>query len=119
MRKPTYLLAVAALVAVLGAVSAVSSAASSAAPRLKVLKFNPLTVQGRNFKPRAHVKVIFTASRQTTKRVTVGRNGRFTVSFTTSAADRCTQWTLKVTQPGRAAVLLRGPRPMCAPAGGY
>ena len=118
MRKFIPILAVAAIVAVLGSVSAASFAASTA-PHLSVLKRSPLTLQGSGFKPRSHIKVTFTASRQVTKRITVKRNGRFTVSFTVSSADRCTQWVVKVTQTGHAAVLMRGPRPMCAPEGGY
>lgn len=120
MRKTTYLLALSALVAVLGAFAAVSSAASSSkTPHLKVLKTHPVTVQGISFRPHAHLKVTFIASGQVSKRVTVGRNGRFTVTFTTTFADRCTQWTVKVSQPGHATVMVHGPRPMCAPAGGY
>lgn len=120
MRKTTYLLALTALVAVLGAFAAVCSAApSSTAPHVKVLTTHPVTVQGTGFRPHAHLKVTFMASQQVSKRVTAGRHGRFTVTFKTTFADRCTQWTVKISQPGHAPVVWHGPRPMCAPAGGY
>ena len=118
MRRSIQLLALAALVAVLASATAASFAASTG-PHLSVVKHNPLTLQGSGFKPRSHVKVTFTAARQVSKRVTVKPNGRFTVSFTVTSADRCTRWVVKVTQAGHAVALMRGPRPMCAPAGGY
>jgi hypothetical protein len=115
MRKALTLLA---LVAV-GSLTAISSAAgSSRGPSLKEIKLHPFTVQGSHFKAHSHVKVTLSSSFKATKTVTVGRSGRFTVTFT-QAVDRCTQWSVKATQPGRAPVLIRGPKPQCAPAGGY
>lgn len=115
MRKPLTLLALVAL----GSLIAISSAAgSSHAPSLKPIKQHPFTVQGSYFKPHAHVKVTLMWTAKTTKTVTVGRYGRFTVSFN-QAVDRCTQWSVRATQPGHASVLIRGPKPQCAPMGGY
>jgi hypothetical protein len=111
MRKPfTFLVLITAIVA-LGAGTALGS---SKAPRLVVLKSHPLTVQGRHFKPHAHVRVTLTSSGQTTKRVTVSRSGTFTVTFT-QTLDRCTQWTVRATVRGHAPVLVRGPKPACTP----
>ena len=117
MRRPLRLLVMTATVLVLGALTAISTAAVSR-PSLVVVKRQPLTVQGRHLKPHAHVRVTLTSSGQTTRRVTVGRSGRFTVTFT-QTLDRCTQWTVRVTQSGRAAVIVRGPNPQCTPAGSY
>ena len=109
------LLKLLALTATMIALGACVAAGSSSGPRLVVLKRHPLTVQGRHFKPHAHVRVTLISSAQTTKRVTVSRSGRFTVTFT-QTPDRCTQWTVRATQPGRAPVLVRGPKPQCLPA---
>lgn len=115
MRKPLHLLAVTVTVIAFGALTAISACAGGQAPRLIPVSSHPLTIQGRHFKPHSHVRVTLTSLVKTTKRVTVKSNGRFTVTFST-VLDRCTQWTVKATQPGRAPVFVRGPRPQCAPA---
>jgi hypothetical protein len=118
MRKPLQLLAFALTLVALGSLTAISQAAGgqSSPPRLIELTSHPLTIAGRHFKPHSHLRVTLSSVGQSTKRVTVKGNGRFTVVFTT-AVDRCTQWTVKATQPGRAPVVVRGPKPECTPAG--
>lgn len=114
MRRPFKLLVLVAAVIALAAVSA--AAGSSSPPRLRLVKQQPLTVQGSHFRPYSHVKVTLISAAKTTKRVRAGAHGRFTVTFSSAVVDRCTQWTLKAIQPGRAPVLIRGPKPACAPA---
>ena len=118
MRKTLQFLALTLTLVGLGSLSAIGQAAGghSSTPQLIVVSSHPLTIQGRHFKPHAHVRVTLSSLGQTTKRVTVKGNGRFTVVFST-AVDRCTQWTVKATQPGHASVLKRGPKPQCTPAG--
>lgn len=115
MRKPLQLLALTLALVALGSLTAVSASAGLQGPRLFVLSSHPLTIQGRHFKPHAQVRVTLSSLVKTTKRVTVKSSGRFTVSFP-GAVDRCTQWTVRATQPGRGPVLVRGPKPQCAPA---
>jgi hypothetical protein len=118
MRKSMTLLALSLTLVALGSLTAISQAAGgqSSTPRLFVVSSHPLTIAGRHFKPRSHVRVTLSSVGQTSKRIAVKSNGRFTVVFS-AAVDRCTQWTVKASQPGRAAVLLRGPKPQCTPAG--
>lgn len=114
MRRSLKLFALVATVIALAAVS--SAAGSSSPPRLRMIKQTPLTVRGSHFKPHSMVKVTLISAAKTTKHVTAGRYGRFTVTFSSAVVDRCTQWTVKATQPGRAPVLIHGPKPACAPA---
>ena len=118
MRKTLHLLALTLTVVALGSLAAISEAAGGqfSTPQLIVVSSHPLTIAGRHFKPHSHVRVTLSSVGQTTKRVTVKGNGRFTVVFST-AVDRCTQWTVKATQPGHAPVFKRGPKPQCTPAG--
>jgi hypothetical protein len=118
MRKTLQLLTLALTVVALGSLAAIGQAAGrrSSKAQLLVVSSHPLTIAGRHFKPGSHVRVTLSWVGQTTKRVTVKRSGRFTVVFST-VVDRCTQWTVKATQPGHAPLFKRGPSPQCTPAG--
>jgi hypothetical protein len=119
----TRLTALVAVTALLGASAAVALAAtehSNTTPRarLALVKRSPLTIKGTYFPKRTRVTFKLSSLRTTTRTLTTSSTGTFTVTIT-SGVDRCTQWIATVTRRGAAAVTLRGPKPLCAPAGGY
>ena len=111
-------LAVLALAAV--AVAMVSR--QPAHPRLALLRHDPVSVRGQGFAGRSRVLVALSVERVSsgarshlTRRVRATRSGTFTATFPV-AVDRCTAWSVRASTPHRAPALLRGPKPMCAPA---
>jgi hypothetical protein len=85
------------------------------APRLMITRRNPVTVGGRGFRPRARVGVRLIAGRTFSRHAVVNRAGRFTITFP-AVIDRCSSWSVSVSQPHHATVMLRGAKPMCPPA---
>jgi hypothetical protein len=119
----TRLTALAAATALLGTSATVALATTghptvTRAPRLSLVKRSPLTIKGINFPKRTRVTFTLSSARTTRRTLTTTSTGTFTVTFT-SGVDRCTQWMATVTRRGAAPVRLRGPKPLCAPAGGY
>jgi len=97
------------------ALATASGAGARPAARLALVKANPVTIAGHNFRARARVQVILNANGTRSRRPMTNRYGAFTVSFAT-ALDRCSGWRVTATQSGRAPVILRSPpRPECAP----
>ena len=76
---------------------------------------DPATVGGTGFKSRSRVRVAFVSARTFVRHPVTNAQGAFTATFPT-VVDRCTAWSVSASQPGRATVVLRGPRPQCAPA---
>jgi hypothetical protein len=99
---------------------AASSLASASTPSLSTARLvlrhqDPATVSGTGFKPRTRIRVTFVGTETFVHRPVTNSQGAFTTTFQT-AVDRCTAWSVTANQPGRAAVVLRGPKPECAPA---
>jgi hypothetical protein len=106
-------LAAAAVIAVNGLASA--STTKSNAGRLVLKRDDPATVSGTGFTPQARVRVTFVGAGKFVRRPMTNSHGAFTATFPT-VTDRCTAWTVTASQPGRAAVVLRGAaRPECTP----
>ena len=102
------------------AVIAASSLASANTGRHRTAKLvlkrrDPATVSGTGFKARHRVRLKFVAARTYVRRPVTNARGAFTMTFPT-VVDRCTAWSVSASQRGRATVVLRGPRPQCAPA---
>ncbi len=108
------LLAAAASIAANGLASASTSSGGGA--RLVLKQHDPATVRGAGFKAQARVRVTFRGAQTFVRRPVTNSQGAFTATFPT-VADRCTAWSVTASQPGRSAVVLRGPaKPECAPA---
>jgi hypothetical protein len=84
-------------------------------PVLTLVQRDPATFRGRGFAPHTRVKATLVSSQTQTRRVRTDGNGGFTVVFATPI-DFCSGFSVSAQQPGRAVVVLRGPRPECAPA---
>jgi len=107
-------LAAVASIAANGLASA-STSGSRGKARLALKRYDPATVSGTGFKPRARVRVTFAGAQTFVRRPMTNSLGAFTATFPT-VADRCTSWSVTASQPGRATVVLRGPaKPACAP----
>lgn len=118
-RKRKHKLLAALAVVIVAAPVSVAVAAGGArghAPKLAVTRRDPFTVVGRRFTPRRRVRVTLVAASAQTRRVRANARGRFTVTFTIGV-DRCTSWSVTARQVGRAPAIVRGPKPLCAPAG--
>ena len=103
---------------VLGGLAALASGAPrahSSRAALTLKSRNPTTVRGTGFRPHTRVKVTLMSGAATVRRPLTSSQGTFTTSFST-AIDRCSAWTITASQPGRASVVLHGPKPECAPA---
>ena len=120
-RRAVLLLAALALLVcgVLTLTGAFGASASGASARpvahLALVKRDPVTVSGRGFRPRVRVRLLLTDQGTVARRPLTSRNGTFTATFPTTL-DRCSNWSVTATQPGRATVILRSPaKPECAP----
>jgi hypothetical protein len=106
------LLAAAASIAANG----LASASTSSGARLVLKQHDPAIVRGTGFKAQARVRVTFRGAQTFVRRPVTNSQGAFTATFPT-VADRCSVWSVTASQPGRSAVVLRGPaKPECAPA---
>jgi hypothetical protein len=115
-RRAVLLLAALALLAV-GVLTLASASGAGARPvaHLALAKRDPVTVTGRGFRPRIRVHLLLTDQGTLASRPLTSRNGTFTATFQTTL-DRCSNWSVTATQPGRAMVILRSPaKPECAP----
>ena len=83
---------------------------------LTVTRRNPITVRGTGFKPNTHVRVTLLQPQKVVRRPLANGRGMFTTTFSAVVIDHCSGWTLTASQPGRATVVLHGPKPQCAPA---
>ena len=90
--------------------------AHQARAALVLTKRNPVTVRGTGFKPNAHVRVTLRSAKRLVHRPLANRRGAFTTTFSSVVIDRCSGWTVTANQPGRANVILHGPKPECPPA---
>ena len=103
------------------------SAGSTGKAYLRLVDRDPLTVQGRAFKPRERVRVVASVpdagqtmtsgSEIVRKTVRATVTGSFLVSFSEITVDRCS--LVRVTSVGARgsmAVMKVLPSPMCAPA---
>lgn len=96
------------------AVTGGPAAAQRSSPKLKLVRTNPVTVDGSGFTPRRHVRVDLTAQRDFVRDPLASASGSFSATFPTMV-DRCTSWSV-VARQGQASVRLHNPRPECAPA---
>ncbi len=108
-----------ALLVLAGAVAALASGAPTAAhqarPALTLTHRSPATVRGTGFKPNTHVRVVLRASHTVVHRPVTNAQGTFTTTFS-MVIDRCSSWSISVTQPGRLPMVLHGAKPQCPPA---
>jgi hypothetical protein len=84
------------------------------APTLTLTRRSPVTVTGRHFTPRVRLRITALAARTQSRTVRSNVQGGFTVVFST-VIDRCSGWSVRATEPGRAAIVIRGAKPLCAP----
>jgi hypothetical protein len=77
---------------------------------------NPLTVRGTGFKPHTRVRVTLIEAHKLVRRPLTNSRGAFTATFSSGVIDHCSGWTITASQPGRAMVILHGPKPGCPPA---
>lgn len=89
--------------------------ARQARAALVLAKRNPVTVRGTGFKPNTRVRVTLLEARKLVRRPLASGRGTFTTTFSSVVIDRCSGWTVTASQPGRATVILHGPKPQCAP----
>ena len=82
---------------------------------IALIRSDPATVRGTGFPARSRLGVALAARHEYVLHVRVSRAGTFTATFPT-IVDRCTGWTVTVTQAGAPRLVVRGPRPECAPA---
>jgi len=94
--------------------SAAAARGTPAAPSLAVTSHNPFTVRGRHFKPHVRVQVRLMAAHNYSRRAVPDAAGAFILKFS-AVVDRCTAWSVSASQRGQV-VLVRGPKPECAPA---
>ena len=90
--------------------------AHEARAALTVTKLHPITVRGTGFKPNTHVRVTLLQTQKLVRRPLANSRGVFTATFSAVVIDRCSGWTVTASQPGRATVILHGPKPECPPA---
>ncbi|HET6870033.1 MAG TPA: hypothetical protein VFH80_29230 [Solirubrobacteraceae bacterium] len=90
--------------------------AHQARAALVVTKRNPLTVRGTGFKPNTRARVTLLAAQKQVRRPLANSRGAFTATFSSVVIDHCSGWTVTASQPGRATVILHGPKPECPPA---
>lgn len=123
-RTPQLAALIAALVAaaVLTLIATTTSDATSApharaahARALVVVRRDPATIRGTGFRAHTRVRVTLAAARTYVRRPRADRHGVFTVTFP-AVIDRCTGWTVTARQGAAAPLVVRGPKPMCAPA---
>ena len=102
-------------VAAAAAASGTTRAAASARRSLVLIRRNPAVVRGSGFRSHRRVSVTLVAGRSYVQRPLANRFGTFTATFPT-AVDRCTTWVVTAVQRDAAPVVVRGPKPECAPA---
>jgi hypothetical protein len=90
--------------------------AHQARAALVLTKRSPLTVHGTGFKPNTRVRVTLVQSQRLVRRPMANSRGTFTATFSAVVIDHCSGWTVTASQPGRATVILHGPKPECPPA---
>ncbi len=103
-----------------GAVAAAAGAsgagrAGTAQRTVVLVRRHPATVRGTGFASHRRVRVTLVAGHGYVRRPLANGHGVFTATFPT-AVDRCTSWTVTAVQRGAAPMVVRGPRPECAPA---
>jgi hypothetical protein len=125
MRKRTHLISVAILAIALASMSAAigyAAARHAAIPArstkatLKIVKYSPISVQGKGFTPDMKVKVTFSSRTETIRYRTTDRHGAFTLTFHVTA-DRCMGYVITARQRNGTTAVVHGPRPECAPMG--
>lgn len=107
-----------ALLVLAGGVAALASGAPTAhqtRAALALTRRNPATVRGTGFKPHTHVRVVLRTSQTVVHRPFTNAQGTFTTTFS-MVIDRCSSWSISVTQPGRLPMVLHGAKPQCPPA---
>jgi hypothetical protein len=110
--------ALVALAAVAGGLASGLASGEPARPTLAVFELRSsdvVAVQGTGFTPNRRVRVTLLAVHRRVHRPLADRHGVFTTTFST-AVDRCSGWSISASQRGRATVVVRGPKPECAPA---
>jgi hypothetical protein len=109
------ILVVGLLLAGLAASLAIGAPRRQARAALALTKRNPVTVRGTGFKPDTRVRVTLVEAHQLVRRPLASSRGTFTATFS-AVIDRCSEWTITASQPGRATVILHAAKPQCPPA---
>jgi hypothetical protein len=117
MRRTVGVLAASSLAAVAFAAVGPSVTSGRPLPTLRIVGLQPLTVAGRGFGAREHVRVTAQAEGATqTVAVTALRGGTFRVTFAGLTASRCDMVrVVAIRRPGTLVVLKRLPMPACSP----
>ena len=123
MRKRASVISVAILAIALASMSAAIGYARAVHPTmparstkasLKIVKFSPITVQGRHFTPDMSVKVTFSSDRQTVRFRKADRHGAFMIVFHVTH-DPCMGFLITARQRNGTTATVHGTRPECAP----
>jgi hypothetical protein len=102
-------------IVVAAALFAVEATSATDAPALRLLRYQPLTVQGRNFAPGERVRVRVLAPDAAFRWSTADRTGSFTARFDIPAT-RCDLIRVLATGSGAGRVVLKHlPSPACSP----
>jgi hypothetical protein len=112
-RASTITLALALATAV--AAACASGSARKPAPTLTLTSGNPVVIAGRHFAPRVKVRVVVNTGAKQSRNAVPNSHGAFTATFS-AVIDRCTNWSVRATQPGRAPVVIGSAKPGCPPA---
>jgi hypothetical protein len=104
-------------VGVAALLTAGTAGAAQSKPALRLAKLQPLTVEGRNFRAREHVKVQVLAPTTAVRKAVANMSGSFVVKFPDIPATRCDMVRVVATGAGNRRVVLKMlPSPACAPA---
>ncbi len=105
-----------ALAGALAALAVPAGAAAAHRAALTLTSGHPVTVTGTGFTAHRRVRVTFVSDGRQVRRPRADGAGRFSATFP-AVVDRCSIWTVRASQLGRATVILRGgPKPGCTPA---
>jgi hypothetical protein len=93
-----------------------ATAASATTPTLRLVKLQPLTVEGRSFSAGERVRVRVAAPAEAVRSARADRAGSFTVRFGDIAATRCDVIRVVAIRSSSGRVVLkRLPAPACSP----
>ncbi|MGN6871108.1 MAG: hypothetical protein ACTHMY_22160 [Solirubrobacteraceae bacterium] len=116
IRLAGILIALLVLLATAATLAVGAPRAHQARAALVLTKRNPVTVRGTGFKANSRVRVTLLDTQKLVRRPLANSRGTFTTTFSSVVIDRCSGWTVTASQPGRANVILHGPKPECPPA---
>ena len=95
-----------------GSAAALDTNGALRAPRLEIVRATPLTIRGYGFGAREHIRIIVSAGRLATKRVSTTAAGTFRVTLRL-AIGRCTAIVVQAFAAGGRRAMVDRPAPEC------